>query len=60
MEKVRSFSDLKVWETAPRKDYQFNGIPFAILVDGDGIIVGKGQSVRGRNLGMVLNSLAKK
>ncbi|MBL4710005.1 MAG: TlpA family protein disulfide reductase [Flavobacteriales bacterium] len=52
-------SDLKAWETAPRQDYQFNGIPFAILVDGNGIIVGKGQSVRGRNLGMLLKSLSK-
>ena len=52
-------SDLKAWDTAPRKDYRFGGIPFAVLIDGDGIIVGKGNSVRGRNLGMLLNNLAK-
>ncbi len=53
-------SDLKVWETAPRADYRFGGIPFAILIDGDGIIVGKGPSVRGQNLGMLLNNLVLK
>ena len=53
-------SDLKAWGTAPRADYRFQGIPFAVLIDGDGIIVGKGNSVRGRNLPLILNSLTKK
>lgn len=53
-------SDLKVWETAPRQDYKFQGIPFAVLIDGDGIIVGKGNNVRGQNLGMLLSNLVKK
>jgi len=53
-------SDLKFWNTAPRADYRFSGIPFAVLIDGDGIIVGKGGSVRGQNLGMLLNSLSLK
>lgn len=53
-------SDLKVWNTAPRADYRFTGIPFAVLIDGNGIIVGKGDSIRGEYLGMLLNSLVKK
>lgn len=53
-------SDLKAWGTAPRQDYQFRGIPFAVLIDGDGIIVGKGNSVRGPNLGRLLENLKKK
>ena len=53
-------SDFKVWDTAPRQDYRFQGIPFAVLINGDGIIVGKGQSVRGPNLGMLLSNLEKK
>ena len=53
-------SDLQVWNTAPRADYRFSGIPFAVLIDGNGIIVGKGSSVRGPNLGMLLSSFAKK
>ncbi|MFB1021262.1 MAG: TlpA disulfide reductase family protein [Vicingaceae bacterium] len=53
-------SDLKAWGTAPRIDYQFSGIPFAVLIDGNGIIVGKGNNVRGQNLGMLLNNFVKK
>ena len=53
-------SDLKFWDTAPRADYRFSGIPFAVLIDGDGIIVGKGNSVRGPNLEMLLNNLVAK
>ena len=53
-------SDLKAWGTAPRKDYQFRGIPFAVLIDGDGIIVGKGNNVRGPNLPALLNNLQAK
>lgn len=52
-------SDFQVWNTAPRMDYKFRGIPFAVLVDGDGIIVGKGGNVRGANLGMLLKNLEK-
>jgi len=53
-------SDLKAWDTQPRADYRFGGIPFAVLIDGDGIIVGKGNSVRGPNLGMLLNNFVLK
>lgn len=53
-------SDLKAWGTAPRKDYQFRGIPFAVLIDGDGIIVGKGNNVRGPNLPALLSNLQAK
>ncbi len=53
-------SDLRACGTAPRKDYQFRGIPFAVLIDGDGIIVGKGNSVRGPNLSRLLENLKKK
>lgn len=52
-------SDLKKWGTAPRQDYKLQGIPFAVLIDGDGIVVGKGGSVRGPNLGMLLSNLIK-
>ncbi|MDB4083352.1 TlpA family protein disulfide reductase [Vicingaceae bacterium] len=52
-------SDFKVWETGPRTDYQFSSIPFAVLIDGNGIIVGKGGSVRGPNLGMLLTNLMR-
>lgn len=52
--------DFGFWNTAPRKDYKFTGIPFAVLIDGDGIIVGKGNNVRGPNLGMLLSNLEKK
>ena len=53
-------SDLKGWKTAPIYDYKFRGIPFAVLINGDGIIVGKGNNVRGPNLGMLLSNLEKK
>ena len=52
-------SDLKAWETAARKDYQFNGIPFGVLIDGNGIIIGKGNSIRGNGLSALLANFKK-
>jgi len=53
-------SDLKVWKSEAGRIYRINSIPQAYLIDGNGIIVGKGPSVRGPNLPALLNNLKKK
>ena len=52
-------SDLKYWSSEGAKIYQVRSIPAAFLIDGDGIIVGKGQSLRGGGLAALLNNLKK-
>lgn len=53
-------SDLKAWSAEGAAIYKVRSIPSAFLIDGDGIIVGKGQNVRGQNLSALLNNLKKK
>lgn len=52
-------SDLKAWRAEGAAKYNVRSIPSAFLIDGDGIIVGKGHNVRGRNLSALLNNLKK-
>tara|TARA_R110002096_G_scaffold432259_2_gene648859 strand:- start:2312 stop:2869 length:558 start_codon:yes stop_codon:yes gene_type:complete len=53
-------SDLKAWQAEGAAIYGVRSIPAAFLIDGNGIIVGKGNNVRGANLGALLNNLTKK
>ena len=50
-------SDLKHWQSEGAKIYRVRSIPTAYLIDGDGIIVGKGNSLRGGGLAALLNNL---
>jgi peroxiredoxin len=50
-------SDLKFWESAAVSIYQFNGIPYNVLIDPDGKIVA--ENLRGSNLENVLEQLVK-
>ncbi|MEQ8625799.1 MAG: TlpA disulfide reductase family protein [Vicingaceae bacterium] len=50
-------SDLKAWGAEGARIYQVRGIPMAYLINGDGIIVGKGNSIRGGGLAALLNNL---
>lgn len=52
-------SDLKHWAAEGAAKYKVRSIPSAFLINGDGIIVGKGNNVRGRNLGALLSNLSK-
>lgn len=52
-------SDLKAWSAEGAKKYNVRSIPAAFLIDGNGIIVGKGNSLRGGGLNALLNSLKK-
>lgn len=52
-------SELTKWNTKSVKDYQLTSIPAGFLVDGRGIIVGKGYSIRGGGLSALLNNLKK-
>ncbi len=52
-------SDLKAWSAEPAKIYRVSSIPQAYLINGDGIIVGKGNSLRGPGLPNMLKSLSK-
>lgn len=51
-------SDLKGWYSAAAKTYRVSGIPANVLIDGDGIIVGR--NLRGPALGNALEKLAVK
>lgn len=50
-------SDLKAWSAEGARKYKVRSIPAAFLIDGDGIIVGKGNALRGGGLSALLNSL---
>jgi len=52
-------SDLKFWNAEAAQIYKVRSIPAAFLVNGDGIIVGKGNSLRGPGLSALLNNLKK-
>lgn len=52
-------SDLKFWGSEAAKIYNVRSIPDAYLIDGDGIIIQKGQALRGKSLFTVLNDLKK-
>lgn len=53
-------SDLKGWGAEGAKKYGVRGIPNTFLIDGDGVIVGKGNAIRGPELAKVLNNFKKK
>lgn len=53
-------SDLRYWESEGARTYRINSIPTAYLIDGDGIIVGKGNALRGGGLAALLNNLKSK
>ncbi|MCK0130849.1 TlpA family protein disulfide reductase [Flavobacteriaceae bacterium F08102] len=44
--------DTQAWKSQSEKDYEFNGIPYNILVNAEGIIVG--ESLRGKDLEKIL------
>ncbi len=50
-------SDLKFWESAAVSIYQFNGIPYNVLIDPEGKIVA--ENLRGSNLENVLEQVVK-
>ena len=52
-------SDLKAWAAEGAQIYNVRGIPMAFLIDGNGIIVGKGNSIRGGGLAALLGNLKK-
>jgi len=52
-------SDLKYWSSEAAAQYAIRSIPQAYLIDGDGIIIGKGQGLRGQGLTNTLNSYIK-
>ena len=52
-------SDLKYWSSEGARIYGVRSIPSAFLINGDGIIVGKGNSVRGSKLSELLNNFKK-
>ncbi|MBS4065687.1 MAG: AhpC/TSA family protein, partial [Chitinophagaceae bacterium] len=50
-------SDLKYWESAAVGIYQFNGIPYNVLIDPSGKIVA--ENLRGSNLENVLGQVVR-
>lgn len=52
-------SDLKFWGSEAARIYGVRAIPAAFLINGDGIIIQKGQALRGANLHNTLKSLQK-
>ena len=53
-------SDLKGWSAAGAAAYGIRSIPAVFLIDENGIIIGKGDMVKGAALKNTLNSLIKK
>jgi peroxiredoxin len=51
-------SDLKYWQSEAAKTYNITGIPFSLLLDPNGIIIGK--SLRGAALDNKLNEIFSK
>jgi thiol-disulfide isomerase/thioredoxin len=52
-------SDLKGWQAEGAKIYGVRSIPAAFLIDGDGIIIGKGNAIRGPGLANTLTKYKK-
>jgi thiol-disulfide isomerase/thioredoxin len=52
-------SDLKGWQAEGAKTYGVRSIPAAFLIDGNGIIVGKGNAIRGAGLSNTLKKFKK-
>jgi thiol-disulfide isomerase/thioredoxin len=52
-------SDLLGWQSAAAATYRVNGIPAGFLVDENGIIVAKGDEIRGPGLEAALQNLVK-
>lgn len=52
-------SDLKFWQSEGARLYGVNSIPAAFLIDGDGVIVAKGNAIRGGGLAATLNKFKK-
>ncbi|KAA3647615.1 MAG: TlpA family protein disulfide reductase [Bacteroidetes bacterium] len=52
-------SDLKAWAAEGARIYGVRSIPSAFLIDGDGIIIGKGNAIRGGGLGATLDAFKK-
>lgn len=50
-------SDLKGWNSVPAAMYQVRGIPASWLIDGEGIIIARGDKIRGPGLPSTLESL---
>lgn len=52
-------SDLQGWYSKFAGIYSVNSIPFSVLIDGDGIIISKGQALRGPGLNQAISMLLK-
>ncbi len=52
-------SDLKFWQSEGAEIYKVTSIPSSFLIDGDGIIVGKGNSLMGGGLEALLANLLR-
>lgn len=52
-------SDLGGWQSAGAAQYKVNSIPAGFLIDGDGIIIAKSESLRGEGLENELKKLLK-
>ncbi|MGB3947349.1 MAG: TlpA disulfide reductase family protein [Bacteroidia bacterium] len=52
-------SELAGWQSQIVTKYGINGIPAGFLIDENGIIVAKGQELRGEGLGLTLKKLVK-
>lgn len=52
-------SDLQFWQNAAAVAYGVNSIPQSYLIDGNGVIVAKGNELRGANLHLTLERLLK-
>ena len=50
-------SELKAWQSSVVQDFKVTGIPFTILIDKQGKILGKGDAVRGYNLDAYLKDI---
>jgi len=50
-------SDLKYWSCAPAKQYKVTGIPFTVLIDAKGNVIGK--NLRGESLEKALEDIFK-
>jgi thiol-disulfide isomerase/thioredoxin len=57
---VNHVSDLGGWQSKGSAAYQVQSIPAGFLIDGNGIIVAKGQEIRGAGLEMALTKLLAK
>jgi peroxiredoxin len=52
-------SDLQGWQSAAAVTYEVNGIPAGFLIDENGIIIAKGDEIRGAGLEAALSKLVK-